>query len=107
MDFYGGLTRYGILVLLFSIFFLYFSFFLSFLRFLDMFIYIFICGNILLNIIKMKEVLNMTLEQTRDFLINELEVKYNNLSEAEIADMVIEINSIDAYLDECKYLNSL
>ena len=49
----------------------------------------------------------MTLEQTRDFLINELEVKYNNLSEAEIADMVIEINSIDAYLDECKYLNSL
>lgn len=49
----------------------------------------------------------MTLEQTRDFLINELETNYNRLSEAEITDMVIEINSIDAYLDEYKYLNSL
>lgn len=49
----------------------------------------------------------MTLEQKRDYLINELETNYNRLSEAEITDMVIEINSIDAYLDECKYLNSL
>lgn len=49
----------------------------------------------------------MTLEQKRDFLINELEVNYNRLSEAEIADMVIEINSIDAYLDEYRMMNSL
>lgn len=49
----------------------------------------------------------MTLEQKRDFLINELEVNYNRLSEAEITDMVIEINSIDAYLDECRMMNSL
>lgn len=49
----------------------------------------------------------MTLEQKRDFLINELEVNYNRLSEAEITDMVIEINSIDAYLDEYRMMNSL
>lgn len=49
----------------------------------------------------------MTLEQKRDFLINKLEVNYNRLSEAEITDMVIEINSIDAYLDECRMMNSL
>lgn len=49
----------------------------------------------------------MTLEQKRDYLINELETNYNNLSEVEIADMVIEINSIDAYLDEYRMMNSL
>lgn len=49
----------------------------------------------------------MTLEQKRDFLINELEANYNRLSEAEITDMVIEINSIDAYLDEYRMMNSL
>lgn len=49
----------------------------------------------------------MTLEQKRDFLINELETNYNRLSETEITDMVIEINSIDAYLDECRMMNSL
>ena len=49
----------------------------------------------------------MTLEQKRDFLINELEVNYNNLSEAEITEMCLEINSIDAYLDEYRMMNSL
>lgn len=49
----------------------------------------------------------MTLEQKRDYLINELETNYNRLSEAEITDMVIEINSIDAYLDEYRMMNSL
>lgn len=49
----------------------------------------------------------MTLEQKRDYLIFKLETNYNMLSENEILEMSLEIENIDNYLDECRFLNSL
>lgn len=49
----------------------------------------------------------MTLEQKRDYLIYKLETNCNMLSENEILEMTLEINAIDEYLDECRFLNSL
>lgn len=49
----------------------------------------------------------MKLEQKRDLLIKELERDYNILSENEIEKIILKINEIDAYIDECKYIDSL
>lgn len=49
----------------------------------------------------------MKLEQKRDLLVEELEKNYDILSEGEIEDLIYTINEIDAYIDECVYIDSL